>query len=120
LNQTTTPDVWHRIIKRHYDARVKMIELSLKIEEGMREYLEDVGESNDFTLRFEDTGIAHLDCEGDLFDLEQIGDFCDVFNLKLIINNRTVVENHMQDETRVRTKYLFTTNLVHETEDVED
>ena len=120
MSEKSTTDVWQRLIKRHQDARGKMIELNLKIEEGMRKHLEKVSESNDFTIRFEDSGIVHLDCEGDLFDLVEIGDFCDTFSLKLIINNRTIVENHMQDETKVRTKYLFTTNLVHETEDVED
>lgn len=114
MTETTNADVWHRIIKRHHDARIKMIDLNLKIEEAMREYLENICESDDFTIRFEDTGTVQLDCEGDLFDLVQIGDFCDLFKLKLIINNRTVVENHMRDETAIRTKYLFLTNLVQE------
>ena len=114
---TTTDKIWHKIIKRHQDHRSKMIELNLKIEEGMKEYLKTVGETDDFTIRFEDSGVIQLDCDGDLFNLEQIFDFCDVFNLTLIINNRTMVENHLEDNTAIRTKYLFTTHAVKEKED---
>lgn len=107
---TTTTKTWPKIIKRHHDYRIKMIELNLKIEEGMREYLKSVGETEDFTIRFEDNGAVQLDCNGDLFNLEQIGDFCDVFNLTIIINNRTIVENHLDDNTSIRTRYLFSTH----------
>lgn len=111
---TTTAKTWHKIIKRHQDHRSKMMELNLKIEDGMKEYLKSIGEIEDFTIRFEDNGVVKLECNGDLFDLEQIGDFCDVFNLTLIINNRTMVENHLEDSTAIRTKYLFTTSAVKE------
>ena len=77
----------------------------------------NISENNDFTIRFEDSGIVHLDCEGDLFDLVEIGDFCDTFSLKLIINNRTIVENHMEDNTRIRTRYLFTTHGIQQKEE---
>lgn len=117
MSEKSTTDVWQRLIKRHQDARGKMIELNLKIEEGMRKHLEKLSESNDFTIRFEDSGLVNLDCEGDLFDLEQIGDFCDTFSLKLIINNRTIVENHLEDNTRIRTRYLFTTHGIQQKEE---
>ena len=55
MSEKSTTDVWQRLIKRHQDARGKMIELNLKIEEGMRKHLEKVSESNDFTIRFEDS-----------------------------------------------------------------
>jgi len=107
-------DVWQHIIEDHHNHRKKMIELNLDITEAMTNYLSTVGETKDFTIRFEDDGRITLTCQGDLFDLEQIGDFCDVFNLKLIINNRVVVENHLDDSTEVRTKYLFFTQRLHE------
>ena len=113
---TNDAKLWHKIIKRHETYRKKMIELNLKIEEAMKEYLKTVGETDDFTIRFEDSGVIQLDCNGDLFNLEQIGGFCDVFNLTLIINNRTIVENHLEDNTQIRTKYLFTTHNVKEKE----
>ncbi|MBQ2832358.1 hypothetical protein [Methanobrevibacter sp.] len=113
---TTTNKTWHKIIKRHHDYRSKMLELNLKIEEAMKEYLETVGGNDDFTIRFEDSGVIQLDCNGDLFNLEQIGGFCDVFNLTLVINNRTIVENHLEDNTQIRTKYLFTTHNMKEKE----
>ena len=103
-------DVWQRLIKRHQDARAKMIELNIKIEEGMENYLKSISESDDFTIRFEDSGAVYLNCKGDLFNLEQIFDFCDVFGLTLMINNRTIVENHLDDNTSIRTEYLFTTH----------
>ena len=87
MNETQNAEVWHRIIKRHQTTRTKMIELNLKIEEAMQEYLKTINENGYFTLRFEDTGIVNLECEGDLFNLEEIGGFCDVFNLQLVINN---------------------------------
>lgn len=113
----TNPTTWHKLIQRHKNTRTRMIELNLKIEEGMKNYLETVGETTDFTIRFEDTGTVQLECEGDLFNLEQIFDFCEVFNLQLIINNRTIVENHLKDNTAIRTRYLFTTHAVKEKED---
>ncbi|WP_296882159.1 hypothetical protein [uncultured Methanobrevibacter sp.] len=111
---TTTHKTWHKIIKRHNDCRAKMIELNLKIEEGMKEYLKTVGETEDFIIRFEETGTIKLNCNGDLFNLEQIFDFCDVFNLSLIINNRVIVENHLKNTTEIRTNYLFTTGKLEE------
>lgn len=100
---------WHNIMDEHHKYRLGMVELNMHITKAMVEYLKCIGETDDFTLRFEDYGSIDLHCNGDLFDLEQIGDFCDVFNLKLLINNRTVVENHMEDRTDVRTRYLFST-----------
>lgn len=107
---TGNAKTWHKIIKRHQNYRTRMIELNLKITEAMTSYLEAISESEQFNIRFEDEGIVKLNCEGDLFNLEDIGGFCEVFNLELLINNRTMVENHMEDETVIRTKYLFSTN----------
>lgn len=114
---TGNAKTWHKIMKRHQDYRTRMIELNLKITEAMTSYLETISESEQFNaeseqfnIRFEDEGIVKLNCEGDLFNLEDIGGFCEVFNLELLINNRTMIENHMEDETVIRTKYLFSTN----------
>ena len=105
---TTTANTWPKIIKRHQDYRTRMIELNLKITEAMQNYLKTITKGY-FTIRFEDEGLIKLNCEGDLFNLEEIGGFCEVFNLELLINNRTIVENHMEDDTAIRTKYLFST-----------
>ena len=43
-------EVWQRLIKRHHDARAKMIELNIKIEDGMENYLKSISENNDFTI----------------------------------------------------------------------
>ncbi|MBQ2635363.1 MAG: hypothetical protein IJJ11_00725 [Methanosphaera sp.] len=110
MSEKSTTDVWQRLVKRHQDARAKMIELNIKIEDGMENYLKSISENNDFTIRFEDNGAIYLNCKGDLFDLEQIFDFCDVFGLTLMLNNRTIVENHLDDKTSIRTEYLFTTH----------
>lgn len=107
---TGNAKTWHKIIKRHQNHRTRMIELNLKITEAMTEYLKAISESEQFNIRFEDEGIVKLSCDGDLFNLEDIGGFCEVFNLELLINNRTMIENHMEDETVIRTKYLFSTN----------
>lgn len=107
-------NAWHKVISRHHEYRKVMIELSMYISEGMESYLKAHGKTDDFTLRFEDHGTVELHCNGDLFNLEQIGDFCDKFNLELIINNRTVVENHLEDRTDVRTRYLFSTKRLQE------
>jgi len=111
------PKYWHRRIEEHRNHRNKMIELNMDITKAMTSYLKTVGETSDFNIRFEDNGTIKLSCDGDLFNLEQIFDFCDVFNLSLIINNRTMVENHLEDNTAIRTKYLFTTHAVKEKED---
>ena len=50
--------------------------------------------------------MVELNCKGDLFDLEQIGDFCDVFGLALLINNRVIVEDYLQDNTKIIINYL--------------
>ena len=60
---TTTAKTWHKIIKRHKDHRSKMMELNLKIEDGMKEYLKSIGETEDFTIpisggKHESTGTA--------------------------------------------------------------
>lgn len=101
--------VWHEKIMEHKKHRTKMLELNLEIQEAMTEYLKTVGETEDFSIRFEDFGAVELSCNGDLFNLEQIGGFCEVFNLDITINNRSVIENHLADSTSVRTEYLFST-----------
>lgn len=100
---------WHNIMSEHHKYRKGMIELNLHLTKAMEEYLKCVGETDNFALRFEDYGSIELHCEGDLFNLEQISDFCEVFNLTLIINSRCMVENYLQNRTDIRTKYLFTT-----------
>ena len=105
---------WHRIIEQHRKVRIQMIEINLKITDAMKNYLQTVGETSNFHIEFEDQGTVTLTCNGDLFNLEQIGDFCDVFNLSLIINNRVIVENHLQDTTEIRTKYLFSVGKLEE------
>ena len=101
-------DIWQDMIEDYKAERMEFVEYGAHIEKGMIEYLKTIGETEDFTLTF-DTPLdgVELDCKGDLFNLEQIGDFCDTFNLKLIINNRLVVENHLKDETVISTRYLF-------------
>ena len=105
---------WHEIMEKHHESRRTTLELNRYIFNGMVDYLKCLDETDDFTLRFEDNGTVELHCNGDLFDLVQIGNFCDKFNLELIINNRTVVENHLEDRTDVRTRYLFSTKRLQE------
>ena len=121
MEENNDAKFWHRIIEQHRKVRIQMIEINLKITDAMKKYLQTVGETSDFHIEFEDQGTVTLTCNGDLFNLEQIGDFCDVFNLSLIINNRVIVENHLQDTTEIRTKYLFSVGkLEDETDDSED
>ena len=121
MEENNDAKFWHRIIEKHKKARIEMIEINLTITDAMKNYLETVGETSDFHIEFEDQGTVTLTCNGDLFNLEQIFDFCDVFNLSLIINNRVIIENHLQNTTEIRTKYLFTVGKFEdETDDSED
>jgi len=106
---TGNANQWHEKIEEHKKLRTEMIEAEMNIQEAMVSYLKTVGETEDFSLRYESFGEVRLHCNGDLFDLHQIGDFCDVFGLELLINNRTIAEDHMTDSTIIKTGYLFTT-----------
>lgn len=106
---TGNANQWHEKIEEHKKLRTEMIEAEMNIQEAMVSYLKTVGETEDFSLRYESFGEVRLHCNGDLFDLHQIGDFCDVFNLDILITNRVVVEDHMRGVTEVKTNYLFTT-----------
>ena len=106
---TGNANQWHEKIEEHKKLRTEMLEAEMNIQEAMVSYLKTVGETEDFSLRYESFGEVRLHCNGDLFDLHQIGDFCDVFNLDILITNRVVVEDHMRDVTEVKTNYLFTT-----------
>ena len=106
---TGNANQWHDIIKEQHELRRKTLDAEMSIQEAMINYLKTVGETEDFSLRYESFGEVKLHCNGDLFDLHQIGDFCDVFNLDILITNRVVVEDHMRDVTEVKTNYLFTT-----------
>ena len=103
---------WKNRIKEHQEQRKKTLNIQMDIKKAMEEYLKTVGETEDFTLNYEDYGAVNITCNGDLFNLEQIGGFCDVFGLTLLINNRLVVEHYILDETSVKTRYLFNTGEV--------
>lgn len=105
---------WHDIIEQHKKLRTEMLETEMSIQEAMISYLKTVGETEDFSLRYESFGEVQLHCNGDLFNLHQIGDFCEVFNLDILITNRVVVEDYMRDTTEIKTNYLFTTKTVEE------
>ena len=109
---TFKADVWQKTIKEHQESRKETLDLQLNIQDAMINYLKTVGETEDFTLRYHEFGEIELHCNGDLFDLEQIGGFCDVFGLKILINNRTIIEDYLTDTTSVKTSYLFTTNTI--------
>ena len=109
MTENTKADAWHDIIKERHELRRKTLDAEMNIQEAMISYLKTVGETEDFSLRYESFGEVKLSCKGDLFDLHQIGDFCDVFNLQILITNRVVIEDYMRDTTEVRTNYLFTT-----------
>lgn len=100
---------WHKIIQKQHHARTELIEIETHIRDAMINYLKAIGGGDRFGLTFESHGTVTLNCEGDLFDLEEIGGFCDVFDLKLCINNRLVVEDYLADTTTVKTAYLFQT-----------
>lgn len=102
-------DYWKNRIREHQKQRTATIEIQQDIQEAMINYLKTVGKTEEFTLAYHEFGEVELHCNGDLFDLEQIGGFCDVFGLQIIINNRLVSEDHMTDSTIIKTGYLFTT-----------
>ena len=108
----TDADYWKKRIKKHQKQRTATIEIQEDIRKAMTSYLETVGETGtgDFTLTYHEFGEIELKCRGDLFNLEEIGDFCEVFGLSLMINNRVVVEDHLTDSTTITTGYLFTTH----------
>ena len=108
-NINNGPKFWQNTIKNHKKTRNQMIELNFKITDAMKSYLRTVGETENFTIRFEDLGEVRLRCNGDLFDLEQLGCFCEVFKLKLILAKRCVIENYSKDTTDIVTEYLFFT-----------
>ena len=101
-------DVWQKKIDSHQEYRKETISLQQDIQEAMISYLKTVGETEDFSLNYHEFGEIELHCEGDLFDLEQISGFCDVFGVHLLLNNRLVVEDYMTAKTTVKTGYLFT------------
>ena len=94
-------------LKEYLDKREKYITCGLTIEKEMIQHLKQYTNEK-FTLTYDNpVQSVTLDCEGDLFNLEQIGEFCDKYHLDLIINNRLVTENHLEDTTTIKTKYLF-------------
>ena len=109
---TFKADVWQKTIKEHQESRKETLDLQLNIQDAMVNYLKTVGESEDFTLNYHEFGEIELHCNGDLFDLEQIGDFCNVFGLEILINNRAIIEDYLSNTTSVKTGYLFTTNSI--------
>ena len=100
-------DIWKDIIKDHLSKRKDEIELRAHIQDAMINYLQTVGETEEFELTYNQNAVVELNCKGDLFDLEQIGGFCDAFGLELLVNSRAVVENFQQDYTETGTNYLF-------------
>ena len=107
MSEINNANCWHEKIKKHIGIQRGLSESNSDISEAMVNYLKIVGNTDDFYLEFEDRGAVTLRCNGDLFDLEQIGDFCEVFNLELLINSRLVVEDYLQDTTKVTNRYLF-------------
>ena len=105
----TDADYWKNRIKEHQKQRTETISMQMDIQDAMINYIKSVAESEEFSLTYREFGEVILHCDGDLLDLEQIGGFCDVFGLKLLINNRTIAEDHMVDSTTIKTGYLFTT-----------
>ena len=105
-------DYWVQRMKTYRQLRMDLIETRMDITDAMENYLETVGESNDFSIRLDELENVILTTRGDLFDLEQIGDFCDVFSLDIMIVKRNVIENYMLDETIVRVNYWFQTKKV--------
>lgn len=103
-------DYWKNRIIEHQKQRTATIEIAQDIQEAMINYLKSVGKSEEFTLAYHEFGEVELHCNGDLFDLEQIGGFCDVFGLQIMISNRLVAEDYMTDSTNINTNYLFTTS----------
>ena len=106
---TSDAKQWHSIIQKQHDTRIELIEIEEHIKNAMINYLKEIGGGDKFSLTYESFGGVTLQCQGDLFDLEEIGGFCDVFDLQLIINNRLVVEDYIQNTTTIKTNYLFHT-----------
>lgn len=102
-------DYWKNRIKEHQKQRTATIEIQQDIQKAMINYLKTVGETDEFILTYHEFGEVELRCNGDLFNLEQIGGFCEVFGLQIMINNRLVAEDHLADSTKITTAYLFTT-----------
>ena len=107
IEENVKATIWQDIIKDHLTKRKEEIDLRANIQEAMVSYLQSVSESEDFELKYSPDAVVELNCKGDLFDLEQIGGFCDVFGLDLIVNSRVVLENYQQDYTETGTNYLF-------------
>jgi len=107
---------WQKVIQTHKKLRTGTIEMEQNIQKHMTEYLQELTDNHDFTLTYEPIGAVKLNCNGDIFDLVQIGDFCDYFNLEPCISNRVVVENYLEDTTETRTNYLFVTKTEPENE----
>lgn len=105
----TDADYWKNRVKEHQEQRTETISMQMDIQDAMINYIKSVAESEEFTLTYHEYGEVTLQCDGDLLDLEQIGRFCDVFGLELLINNRTITEDYMADSTMIKTGYLFTT-----------
>ena len=101
-------DFWKNLIKEHENHVNTNETVRLKIESAMTNYLNSVGETEDSIVTYTSKShIVELDYYGDLFNLEQIGEFCDVFGLDILINNRTVIENYEDNSTTVENNFLF-------------
>ena len=100
-------DVWYDIIKDQLNKTSDSLKLVMKIQEAMKNYLKTISESEDFEIEYNAIGTATLTCKEDLFDLEQIGGFCDIFNLDIIVTSRLVVENFIKDTTEVKNSYYL-------------
>ena len=120
MTETAKADVWQDIIKDHLHKRKEEIELRAHIRDAMINYLQTVGETEDFELTYSQNAVVELNCKGDIFDLEQIGGFCDVFGLETVVNSRVVVENYQQDYTETGTNYLFQFKHIKEIKDEGD
>lgn len=113
MNESTNDaDVWHSIIKDQLIKTGDSLKLVMKIQDAMKSYLKTVSETEEFNVEYNAIGTVTLTCKEDLFDLVQIGDFCDVFNLDIIVASRLIVENYIKDTTEVKnTYYLQVRNL---------
>ena len=107
-------DIWQEIIHDHLTKRKDEIRLRTAIREAMISYLQSVSETKDFELTYSQDAVVELHCNGDLFNLEQIGGFCEVFGLNIIVTNRVVVENYQDDYTETGTNYLFQYSKINE------
>ena len=100
-------DYWVQRMKTYHELRMDLIETRMDIAEAMKNYLKTVADSKDFIITIDEFEDVDLCTNGDLFDLEQIGDFCDVFSLDIMIVKRSVIENYLLDKTTVRVNYYF-------------